>query len=102
MLFQADQERAVAFLSDNLDQVASFGDTLQLVAKALGDGVLELGELRGDRAELGLRRGRQPGLLPLFCRLGASRGFCGGAGGLAPPASGGAGARGWRSWGQQL
>jgi len=31
MLFQADQERAVAFLSDNLDQVASFGDTLQLV-----------------------------------------------------------------------
>ena len=31
MLFQADQERAVNFLSDNLDQVSSYGDTLQLV-----------------------------------------------------------------------
>ena len=31
MLFQSDQERAVAFLSDNLDQVAGYGDTLQLV-----------------------------------------------------------------------
>lgn len=31
MLFHADQERAVRFLSDNLDQVAGYGDTLQLV-----------------------------------------------------------------------
>ena len=35
MLFQADQERAVHFLSNNIDQVASYSDTLQLVVLEL-------------------------------------------------------------------
>ena len=35
MLFQSSQERAVAFLADNLDQVASYGDSLQLIVLEL-------------------------------------------------------------------
>jgi coatomer subunit beta len=35
MLFQTAQERAVAFLSENLDQVAGWGDILQLVVLEL-------------------------------------------------------------------
>ena len=35
MLFQASQERAVTFLTDNLDQVASWTDSLQLIVLEL-------------------------------------------------------------------
>ena len=35
MLFQASQERAVAFLVDNIDQVASYSDSLQLIVLEL-------------------------------------------------------------------
>jgi coatomer subunit beta len=35
MLFQASQERAVAFLTDNLDQVAGYSDSLQLIVLEL-------------------------------------------------------------------
>jgi coatomer subunit beta len=35
MLFQASQERAVAFLADNLDQVATYSDSLQLIVLEL-------------------------------------------------------------------
>ena len=35
MLFQASQERAISFLADNLDQVASYGDSLQLIVLEL-------------------------------------------------------------------
>jgi len=35
MLFQASQERAVAFLEQHLDQVASYGDSLQLIVLEL-------------------------------------------------------------------
>lgn len=35
MLFQTDQDRAVSFLQDNLDQVSGYGDILQLVVLEL-------------------------------------------------------------------
>ena len=54
MLFQSDQERAVAFLSDNLDQVAGYGDTLQLVILELIRKVVRSNPLEKSKCALGL------------------------------------------------